>query len=377
VTSRPGRPRIGFDARALAFPAGGVRRYTRELFSALPVLHPEADFVAVDPPPGIKLPPGVVRGARAFRLPTNLARMTFALPGAIRRSAVDLFHAPAYTAPLIGRCPTVLTIHDVSYERRPDFYPHALGPVRRWFYRRSAVCAARIITDSEFSRAEISAAYGIAASRVDAIPLGVGAPFVGAPPSGVASLAPGVRPPYVLHVGDLHPRRDLLTALRAVLGIRSRAWDAVPTLRLVCAGVDRGSAETLCRAAADAGAPEAVVLLGPVSENDLVSLYQHAAVLVYPSLYEGFGLPVLEAMACGLPVVAANAGSVPEVLGNAGILVACGDGRAMASAVREIISRPDHRAALGARGRERSKLFSWVQTAQATFAVYRSLLGVP
>jgi len=375
VTSRPGRLRIGFDGRALAFPAAGVRRYTRELFSALPALQPGVDFVAVDPPPGVELPPGVVPGARAARLPTNLARMACALPGPIRRSRLDLFHAPAYTAPLAGRCPTVLTVHDVSYERRPDFYPHASGPVRRWFYRRSALGAHRIITDSEFSRAEIAAAYGIPASGIDVIPLGVGAPFVGAGLAGVATLPPHVRPPYLLHVGELHPRRDLLTAVRAVIEVRSRAWDSVPTLRLVCAGIDRGQAETLRGASADAGAPDAVVLVGPVPEDVLVSLYQHAAALVYPSLYEGFGLPVLEAMACGLPVIAARAGSVPEVLGNAGVLVPCGDWQAMANAVVDLFSRPAYRSALGERGRDRAKVFSWARTACDTFEVYRTLLG--
>jgi glycosyltransferase involved in cell wall biosynthesis len=374
VEKRPRRPRIGFDARALAFPAGGVRRYVREIFSLLPALEPSIDFIAVDPPPGIELPPGTRSGPHSLGLPTNLARAAIALPLAVRRARLDLFHAPAYTAPLSGHTPVVLTVHDVSYARVPEFYAHRAGPVRQWFYRRSATRAARVITDSEFSRREIAAAYALPESQMAVIPLGVGAPFAPASAAPAAILPSGIAPPYVLHVGDLHPRRDLVTALRAVIAVRTGGIPAASRLQLVCAGADCGSAAELRRLAAEAGAADALVLAGPVSEGDLVRLYQQAVALVYPSLYEGFGLPVLEAMACGLPVVAARAGSVPEVLGDAGILVDARDSAAVADALAVLLASPERRENLRDRGLARAADFSWERTARRTLDVYRTCL---
>jgi glycosyltransferase involved in cell wall biosynthesis len=382
------RPCVGFDASALVFPAGGVRRYVHEVYARLPTLAPDVDFVAVDPPGGVQLPAGTRAGAKTTRLPTNLARAALTLPAAVRRSGLDLFHAPAYTAPLSGRVPVVVTIHDVSYARRPEFYAHRSGRLRRWFYRRSALLAAHIITDSEFSRGEIVAAYGTPAARIAVVPLGVGARFaprqtqpmparaipdVTAGANGRAS-HPG-RPPYVLHVGDLQPRRDVATALRAVITIRSRSTTpAASRLQLVCAGKDCGTAADLLAHCAASGESNLLAVLGPVPEEELVGLYQDAVALVYPSHYEGFGLPVLEAMACGLPVVAARAGSIPEVLGEAGVLVPCGDANAMADAIDAILASPERRLDLRARGVARAASFSWDRTARETLTVYRECL---
>ncbi len=377
MTRRSPRLRVGFDAGALVFPAGGVRRYTRELFSALPALAPDLDFVAIDPPAAVELPPGTRPGPLVTALPTNLARAAIGLPWAVRHARLDVFHAPAYTAPLMGQTPTIVTIHDVSYARRPEFYAYRLDPIRQWFYRRSARNAVGVITDSQFSRREITAAYGIGESRIAVVPLGVGSPFGPRLGLGNPDQPTRVRTPFVLHVGDLHPRRDVATALRAVVELRRRGEAKQPPLQLVCAGGDCGTADSLRAIGVDAGMPDALVLLGSVGETELVSLYQNAVALVYPSLYEGFGLPVLEAMACGLPVVAANAGSVPEVLGDAGILVAGGDARGMAEAVVALQTHAEQGAELCSRGLKRAAGFSWEQTARLTLDVYRACLPAP
>jgi glycosyltransferase involved in cell wall biosynthesis len=375
VTRSPARPRVGFDARAIVFPAEGVRRYARELFSRLPALAPDIDFVAIDSPRGINLSAGTVRGPGAVALPTNLARSALALPVAVAQARLDLFHAPAYTAPLVGRTPVVVTIHDVSYVRRPEFYAHQSGVIRQWFYRRSASRAVHVITDSAFSEQEIVAAYGIPRARITVTPLGVGSPFSPAVADIPVSLPPGVRVPYALHVGDLHARRDLMTALRAVLNVGQRQAPGEPALQLVCAGRDYGAANALRQASTDAGAPDMLVLAGQVSEDALLGLYQRAVALVYPSLYEGFGLPVLEAMACGTPVVAARAGSLPEVVGDGGLLVAGGDWSAMADALAMLLTDADRRQAQRERGLARAADFSWDRTARQTLDVYRSCLG--
>jgi glycosyltransferase involved in cell wall biosynthesis len=375
VTRSSARPRIGFDARALVFPAGGIRRYVRELFSRLPALAPDIEFVAIDSPRGCDLIPGTVRGPEAVTLPTNLARAAVALPAVVAQARLDVFHAPAYTAPLVGRTPVVLTVHDVSYARRPEFYAHQSGVIRQWFYRRSALRAAHVITGSTFSEREIVAAYGIPPTRITVAPLGVGSPFSPAGADIAVSLPAGVRVPFALHVGDLLPRRDVMTALRAVLNVRSRQARDEPGLMLVCAGRDYGAARALRQASADAGVPDVVVLPGPVSEDVLVGLYQRAVALVYPSLYEGFGLPALEAMACGTPVVAARAGSLPEVVGDDGLLVESGDWLAMADAIVMLLTDADRRQAQRERGLARAAGFSWDRTARQTLEAYRRCLG--
>lgn len=367
------RPRVGIDAGALRFPAGGVRRYGAEVFSRLAALAPELEFVSVDRASGEAIPPGMADGPRAAALPTNVGRAV-ALGRAIGRAGLDLFHAPAYTAPF-SSVPTVLTIHDVSYARRPDFYAHRAGPLRQWFYRRSARRAAQIITDSQFSKDEILAAYGISPGRVSVVPLGVGPPFTPGEPSGADELPNGARPPFVLHVGDLHRRRDLATAVQAVLVVNRLRRTGLPPLQLVCAGHDAGSAEELRRLTREAGAPDDLVLPGAVDEHTLLALYRSAHALVYPSLYEGFGLPVLEAMACGLPVVAARAGSVPEVVAEAGILVAPGDVRAFAEAISALADRPDLWQTFAAQGVARASSFTWDRTARETVDVYRACLN--
>jgi len=360
----PTRFRIGVDGRAFASPAGGVRRYVSELYGAIARAADAVEVIAIGAPEGAALPPNThVRAATAF--PTNLGWMAASLPLAVRGAALDVFHAPAYTAPLWGVHPQALTIHDVSYERRPEWNAYRNDRFRRAFYRRSALAADRVITDSAFSRDEIVAAYGLPAERIAVVPLAASAVF--APGPFDAGRAPaGVTAPYVLHVGDLHVRRNLRTAIDAVIDLRAR--DGV-ALRLICAGVDRGiGAELRAAAAAD---PDALVLTGPVGEDALLNLYRGALMLVYPSMYEGFGLPVLEAMQCGVPVAAANAASLPEVTGDGGLLLDPLDARAWRDAIAAVSHDAATRARLRDAGLAQAARFSWARTAGETLAVLR------
>lgn len=363
--------RVGVDGRAFDSPAGGVRRYVAELYPAMLKADDRVEIVAIGGS-GRRLPLGV-RRRWAIPFPTNLGWMAASIPLAARRAQLDVYHAPAYTAPLWGVHPQLLTIHDVSYERRPEWNAYKNDRMRRLFYRRSAHAADRIVTDSAFSRDEIVAAYGIPSDRIDVVPLAASSGFC--PGLFDPAAAPlGVRQPYALHVGDLQIRRNLSTGLAAILAVRQRLSLEEPPGRLpafVCAGIDRGVGDELRAQAVAARDPDAIVLAGPVPEPALLNLYRGALMLLYPSQYEGFGLPVLEGMQCGVPVAGANAASIPEIVGDAGLLVDPLDQPAWTDAVHRLTSDHVLHARLVSLGLRRAQTFSWARTAELTLQSLR------
>jgi glycosyltransferase involved in cell wall biosynthesis len=352
--------RVAFDGRAFDSPAGGVRRYVSELTQALLAVAPSVDLVAIG---GTAIPGGLAHRAASSIVPTNLGWCLAGLPVAARRTPFDVFHAPAYTAPLWGVHPVVLTIHDVSYARRPEWSPHpgGVGATRQWFYRASARTAARIITDSAFSKSEIVEAYGIVPDRIDVVPLGVSRTF--RPDEGTP------REPMVLHVGDLHPRRNLGLLLDVVIAMRMQN-DQLSNLQLVLVGRDLGMMDALRDRAFESGAPDALRHISQPDDGELLQWYRRSAVLAYPSRYEGFGLPVLEAMATGTPVVASRAASIPEVAGDAALLIAPEDRRDWVEALQQVLLNPARAHDLSRRGVRRAAGFTWERTAQLTLAAY-------
>jgi alpha-1,3-rhamnosyl/mannosyltransferase len=363
--------RVGFDGRSLESPAGGVRRYGSELLSALARVGPTLELVVLGASPAATLPVSAKRYPVRRCAPTNFGWALFDLPRTARRARLDLFHAPAYTAPLYGVHPLVLTVHDVSYARHPEWYPYRSDWLRRWFYRRSARAADFIVTDSEFMRREISGVYDIHPDRIEVVPLGVGEPFVSARRSPLPPPVDGVTGPYILHVGDLHPRRNLPLLVRAVSRLAQRT--ARPSPLLVFAGTDRGE-----RAAVEAEAARARVrtrFVGTPDDMTLARLYVDAAMFAYPSRYEGFGLPLLEAMACDVPVVAARAAAIPEVVGDAGILIDPDDEEGFAAAMTNVMEDAALALQLRDAGRARSATFTWDRTAVLTTNVYRAAIA--
>lgn len=351
--------RVALDGRAFDAAAGGVRRYVTELVGAMRAL-PEVEMIAVG---GRAIPPGLAHRPATASLPTNLGWCSTGLPLALRRMRVDVFHAPAYTGPLWGAEPLVLTIHDVSYARKPEWSPHpeGVGRVRRWFYQTAARRARRVITDSQFSRSEIIAAYSLDPERIDVAPLGVSGRFTADPRI--------AREMCVLHVGDLHARRNLDLLLDVVLAL-ARSDSRLAGLRLVLAGRDLGLLPAL-RARVDAeGVPGILEYIGQPSDDDLATWYRRAGVFAYPSRYEGFGLPVLEAMASAAPVVASRAASIPEVTGDAARLVSPDDPKAWFDRLRSVLLDAPEAAALSERSRARAALFTWQRTAELTLDSY-------
>jgi glycosyltransferase involved in cell wall biosynthesis len=348
-----------------------VRRYLTGLTTALHRLDQSIQLTAIGAD-AATLPRGVAAvDARAW-VPTNFGWSIDGLPRAARRVAFDVFHAPAYTAPLWGAHPLVLTIHDVSYQRHPEWYPYQGGLLRRLFYRRCALAADLIVTDSEFSRREIEAAYRIDSSRIRVVPLGVGPPFAPAP----GRARGGSRAPMILHLGDLHARRNLLVLVDALAEMRRRAnW--AKRIELVLAGADRGSGQVIRARAAQLGVDQTLRFVDAADDATVVRLLHDASVLAYPSLYEGFGLPVLEAMACGTPVVASKAASIPEVIGDAGLTVAPREVGAWADALLAVLGSREGAELMREAGLARAATFTWAQTAALTLDAYRSVIRTP
>ena len=356
---------VGIDGRAFTSPAGGVRRYARGLTAALTTLDGvRVTVIGGDP---AAMPPGTVVQPEALHPPGNPGWVLVGLPRSAARAGVDVLHTLAYTAPFHAAMPVVVSVHDVSYARHPEWYPHQRDWVRRAYYRLSARRADAVVAPSHFSASEIEAAYGLTGDRVSVVPLGVEAAF-GAPRGQDEPLPAGVREPFALHVGDVHARRNPDVVLRALASLDGRG---APPVQLVLAGVDRGEVEAL-GAEASAGR---VVGLGPVSESMLLTLYRRAFVLVYPSRYEGFGFPLIEAMASGLPVIASRAASIPEVAGDAALLVDPEDAGAWADGLVRLLADDAFRADLVSRGRERAALFTWERTARLTLGVYLRVAG--
>ena len=319
------------------------------------------------------VPPQIPRVAERLHPPTNAGWTLVGLPRAAVEARVDVLHAPAYTAPFWSPVPVVLTIHDISYERNPEWYPYRRDWLRRAFYRWSAHAADHVLTCSGFSASEIAEMYGLPGDRVTVVPLGVSGEFAPAD-ADPSELPAGVTTPFLLNVGDLHERRNLAVAVEAVLAAR-RQSSALPALSFVLVGTDRGIGDALSTLAADAGAPEAVVRIDRVDEPVLRALYRCATAFVYPSRYEGFGLPVLEAMASGTPVIASNAASIPELAGDGAILLNPDDARGWTDAVIRVATDEGLRRELSTRGRARAGLFTWTRTARVTMDAYQSCLA--
>ena len=309
--------------------------------------------------------------ADAQRVAHGLLREGLYYPAALaaqaRRADVDLVHCPSPLAAHALRRPLVMTVHDVLPLSHPELFPRVTVLHQRAFLRRAAGRAVRIITGAEQARAEIVDVLGADPARVSVTPYGVDRRFRPEPP-GDAWLRSrfGIDRPYVLAVGTLEPRKNLVSALRAVATLGR-------DVALVIAGGQGWRNEDFERELPRAPMP--VVLTGRVSDEELVSLYSAARCLVFPSLYEGYGLPPLEAMACGCPVVSTDRSTLPEVVGDAGLLVDPLDVEQIAEAIRSILDGDMIAAELRRRSLKRAGELTWERTAALTVDVYEEALA--
>jgi glycosyltransferase involved in cell wall biosynthesis len=334
---------VAIDARAaIRTETGGVERVAREMARRLPALRPGRY--------------GVIAPRRRLAHRAGHAWEQLALPPVARHA--ELIYCPANLAPLPSRR-TVVVIHDVAALAHPEWYGRAYVAWQRLVLPRIARRARRVMTVSEFSKDEIAERLGVPGEKITVVPNGVSEAFSPEVDPQPAKHALGLRRPYVLTVSTRIARKNLGTLARAARALEERG------IELVSAGSGRAYMRS--------GEPALGRALGYVPEELLPSLYVGAEALAMPSVYEGFGLPVLEAMASGTPVVAADRAALPEVCGGAAILAHPDDPDAFADAL--LRATGPERERLVAAGRERASQFTWERSAELTDATIGDLLG--
>jgi glycosyltransferase involved in cell wall biosynthesis len=307
---------------------------------------------------------------------TPLVRIPLTLVAELRRRPVDLLHVQ-YTAPPLAPCPIVATIHDLSFEHLPETFKRRSRMQLRLTVRRTARTARQVLVPSEHTRRDICETYGIGPERVRVTPLAAPAHF--APVEDEREVRRvrelyGLTCEYVLAVGSIQPRKNLVRLIQAYSALRwARPHANLPKLALV--GKKAWLYDETLRAIEECGLGDLTVLTGYVAEADLPALYTGALCFVYPSYFEGFGLPPLEAMQCGAPVIAGNRTSLPEVVDDAGLLVDPFDVEALTSALARMITDSNLREQLRVKGLERARQFSWHETARLTLKAYERATG--
>lgn len=359
---------VGFDTAPLVLNRAGEFRYASRLLAALRA-RPGVDVRVLGPTS--RVPRGPAQRV-ALQAAVQGGWYPGVLPWRARRAAVDVMHHPRHLVPPTPgqRAPAVVTVHDVLVLRAPELFSPVIRANFRLLTPRLLRRAAKIATGSEFSRREIAELLGVDRERIAVTPYGVDERFRPAPMEAAALRDRfGIDRPYVLCVGTLEPRKNLLGALRA-FGRLARDTDE---FALVVAG-GRGWGNEAFEAARRA-AGDRLVLTGYVSDADLVGLLSAARCFLYPSLFEGFGFPPLEAMACGTPVVTADRASLPEVVGDAAALVDPEDEEAIAAALRAVLEDPGEADRMRRAGLDRASLYTWEACAAATIDVYRDVLA--
>jgi glycosyltransferase involved in cell wall biosynthesis len=303
------------------------------------------------------------------RCANDLYRFFCALPRALAELRAGLLHVN-YHAPFWIKTPYVVMIHDISYRARPRFTSprnFALQNILGWL---TALRASAVTTPSHFSRREVARLYPWLRDRAFVTPNAVKSAFYPRPSAEVEQVkkAFDISAPYFLFVGTPQPRKNIARVVEAFLAVTRK----VERVQLVIAGKSTPELGKLRRAHQAAFASGRVVATGYVSDDDLACLYSGCIALVFPSLYEGFGIPVLEAMACGAPVITSNTTALPEAAGDAALLVNPEDTMAIAQAIRRMLDEPALRAHLRARGFAHARQFTWARTARATAEAYQA-----
>jgi glycosyltransferase involved in cell wall biosynthesis len=365
--------KIAIDARNLVEKGLGVGRYLEGFIQYSKIVSPDIEYT-------LYFNSKANRQVDGFRtkiidvpfLKKNIFWMNVALPFELMREKYDLFHCPFYGLPYIQPCPMVVTIHDISYIAHPEWFASRTRMSFKLTTDHAIRTAKKIMTDTEFSKKEILKYYKVPEDRISVVYAATGPNFKPQDKATALKAAKGIgaASPFLLHVGAIHARRNVERALRAFVQVKKK----FPDMRFILVGRQDKNID-ISGLATHLGIKDSVTMIEYIDEPALVSLYNACEALVYPSLYEGFGLPVLEAMACGAPVIAANASCTPEVLGGAGVLFDPYNEVSIADTVIRVLGDNKLKSEIVAKGLKRAADFSWERAARQTVDIYRDVAG--
>jgi glycosyltransferase involved in cell wall biosynthesis len=375
--------RIAIDGIPLAEPKTGIGHYTFELARGIAALASQHDFelvahVSIETAiqaafdTGAPLPANL----RAVHVPTNSLSKRWwriGLPLYVQRRAVALFHGTNYKVPLWNRCRTIVTIHDLSLLLHSHTHEEELVRRARMRLPVTARIASKIITDSESVKREICEHLRIKPEKIAVVPLAPRRAFQPVAPAESAEARRRLRveDDFILFVGTVEPRKNLLTLVRAFDEL-TRRTNLRP--QLVIAGKKGWLTEELYVLIEESGLGSRILFTGYVSDEDLAALYSSCRVCVYPSLYEGFGLPPLEAMSCGAPVITSRIPVIMETVGDAALLVEPTNVRELADGIHGVWENDAERRRLSAGGIAHAANFTWERTARLTLDIYDEVL---
>jgi len=370
--------RIGLDAAlvsgGVSYRAAGVSVYSLELMRHLPLAGGGHHFFAFVPQ-GAPRASGIEIHNIGFPVDKPWVRIVWeqtVLPGQALARGIELIHGLVNVVPVIARVPRVVTVHDLAFMHHPERFLRSRTAYLQTAVRLSARAAQHIIAVSSSTKGDLVELFGVAEDKISVIYPGKGEQFKPVPEADANAFHAqhtGGRP-YLLHVGTLEPRKNIDVLVRAFAAVKAQA--DLPHA-LVLAGARGWLYDLIFDLVRRLGLTQDVHFLDFVSPSDLPLWYNCADLFVYPSVYEGFGLPVVEAMACGTPVITTRSSSLIEVAGNGCILVAPGSPEDLQAAIERVLHDEVLRTRLRAAGLARADAFSWAQTAHQTVRVYESL----
>lgn len=362
------------DAHTIGCHLTGNEVYIRNLLNEFAGLDSSAQFLAyiAKPEADVCIPR---RFARRNVSSNPFVRLGYQIPANLRRTRPDLIHVQ-YTGPLTCPVPMVVTVHDVSYLEYPEYFTHFRALQLRMTVKRTVRRAARILTPSEFSKRSIIQTYGLPEEKVVVVPNGVDPMF--RPVAHETALAKvrkhhGIERPFVLTVGDLQPRKNHIGLIHA-FEETIRAYPQLPH-ELVLVGKEAWFAPHVRRVADRSPLADRIRFTGWVGDEDLRYLYGACDVFVFPSFYEGFGLPILEAMACGRAVACSNTSAMPEVANAAAVQFDPHSVHEIARAMQDLLLDHELRIRMERLGSKRAARFNWTRTAERTLDVYYDVAG--
>lgn len=369
---------IAIDAHSIGTDLGGNETYASNIIEALAELDTRNRYIlyvtkreAVERYSG-RWPHVSVRRTLPH---TPLVRIPLTLTAELRRHPVDILHVQ-YTAPPYAPCRVVAMIHDLSFEHLPETFKRRSWMQMRLTVRRTARSAAHVLTDSDYSREDILRTYKLPPERVTATPLAASLNFRPVEDKALVGRTLrkyGIEGDYLLAVGSIQPRKNIPRLINAYASVAGRSPATVP--KLVIAGKRAWLYEETLRAAGESAARARIIFTGYVPSEDLPPLYTGALCFVYPSYFEGFGIPPLEAMRCGTPVITSNQTCFPEVVGDAGLMVDTLNEQAIADAIRRVLRDPALRARLRERGLKHALKYDWCETARLTLDIYERVMS--